>query len=79
MNIETIVFLACVASAAVFARLAYQRRMDVLHGPYIEGRVSSSRDWMLAPFLWTTPSLEGQPQYVSDVDRRLPSGSREWT
>lgn len=54
MNIETIAFLACVALAAVFARLAYERRMDVLHGPYIEGRVSSSRDFMLAPFLWST-------------------------
>jgi hypothetical protein len=37
MNIETIAFLACVASAAVFARLAYQRRMALPRGPYIEG------------------------------------------
>ena len=54
MNIETIAFLACVASAAVFARLASQRRMDVPHGPYIEGRVSSFRNLMLALFSWTT-------------------------
>jgi hypothetical protein len=39
MPIETIAILGVVFAAAVnLAAMAYKRRMDVLYGPYIEGR-----------------------------------------
>jgi len=38
MIIETIVFVGFVFAATVLAAIVFERRMDVLHGPYIEGR-----------------------------------------
>jgi hypothetical protein len=38
MTIETIVAVGLVFAAAALGRFAYERQMDVLHGPYIEGR-----------------------------------------
>ena len=38
MTIETIALAGFVFAAAAFAAVAYERRMDVLYGLYIEGR-----------------------------------------
>jgi hypothetical protein len=38
MNIETIIVVGLIFAAASLGRFAYERQMDVLHGPYIEGR-----------------------------------------
>ena len=38
MTIETIALAGFVFAAAALAAVAYERHMDVLHGPYIEGR-----------------------------------------
>jgi hypothetical protein len=38
MTIETIAFLGFVFAATTLAAMAYERRMDVLYGPYLEGR-----------------------------------------
>ncbi|WP_024516446.1 hypothetical protein [Bradyrhizobium sp. Tv2a-2] len=38
MNIEIVAVSGLVFAAASLGRLAYERQMDVLHGPYIEGR-----------------------------------------
>jgi len=38
MTIETITFIGVVFAAASLAAMAYERRMDVLYGPYIQGR-----------------------------------------
>ena len=40
MNIETVIVVGLVFAAASLGRFAYERQMDVLHGPYIEGRNS---------------------------------------
>ncbi len=41
MTVETIGIIGvagCAFVAATLGRVAYQRRMDVLYGPYVEGR-----------------------------------------
>jgi hypothetical protein len=38
MTIETVAFLGFVFAATTLATMAYERRMDVLYGPYLEGR-----------------------------------------
>ena len=38
MTIETIALLSFVFMAFALAAMAYERRMDVLYGPYIHGR-----------------------------------------
>lgn len=38
MDIDIVAAIGLVFAAAALGRLAYERRMDVLHGPYIEGR-----------------------------------------
>jgi hypothetical protein len=38
MDIETIALLGFVFAATALAAMAYERRMDVLYGPYIQGR-----------------------------------------
>jgi hypothetical protein len=51
MTIETIAFLGFVFAATTLAAMAYERRMDVLYGPYLEGRagrrvrLSTQRFW----------------------------------
>ena len=42
MDIEIAGVTGLVFAAAALGRLAYERRMDVLHGPYIEGRNTES-------------------------------------
>jgi hypothetical protein len=53
MTIETIALLSFVFAAAALAAAAYERRMDVLYGPYIEGRAFElavvSTEWFLKP------------------------------
>ena len=52
MIIETIALVGFVFAATALAALVFERRMDVLHGPYIEGRnvahpaVALKRFWM---------------------------------
>jgi hypothetical protein len=41
MTIETITILGVIFAAATLAAMAYERRMDVLYGPYLEGRAGS--------------------------------------
>jgi hypothetical protein len=43
MTIETIAFLGFVFAATTLAAMAYERRMDVLYGPYLEGRTTILR------------------------------------
>jgi hypothetical protein len=45
MNIENIEIVAVVGvfAAASLGRFVYERQMDVLHGPYIEGRDTQPR------------------------------------
>jgi hypothetical protein len=38
MNSEIVAVVGLVFAAASLGRIAYERQMDVLHGPYIEGR-----------------------------------------
>ena len=38
MTIETIALLGFIFAATALAAMIFERRMDVLHGPYIEGR-----------------------------------------
>jgi hypothetical protein len=38
MTIEIAIVVGLVFAAASLGRFAYDRHMDVLHGPYIEGR-----------------------------------------
>ena len=51
MTIETIAFLGFVFAATTVAAMAYERRMDVLYGPYLERRAvghvrpSTERFW----------------------------------
>ena len=51
MTIETIAFLGFVFAVSTLAAIAYERRMDVLYGPYLEGRArarvrrSAERFW----------------------------------
>jgi hypothetical protein len=53
MTIETIAFLGFVFAATTLAAMAYERRMDVLYGPYVERRAgerahsSMHRFWKL--------------------------------
>jgi hypothetical protein len=51
MTIEIIVFLGFVFAAASLASMAYERRMDVLYGPYIEN--SGMRVGFSVDRLWT--------------------------
>ncbi len=51
MTIEIIAFLGFVFAATTLAAMAYERRMDVLYGPYLERRAvghvrhSTERFW----------------------------------
>jgi hypothetical protein len=52
MIIETIVLVGFVFAATALAAVVFERRMDVLHGPYIEGRNVSHPTIALKRF-WT--------------------------
>ena len=45
MTTETIALLSFVLMAFALAAMAYERRMDVLYGPYIYGR--DARHWFV--------------------------------
>ena len=51
MTIETIAFLGFVFAATTLAAMAYERRMDVLHGPYLESR-ATGRARLTAKRFW---------------------------
>ena len=42
MNIEIVAVIGLVFASASIGRFAYERQMDVLYGPYIEGRNTQS-------------------------------------
>jgi len=50
MIIHTIAVLGFVFAATALAAFVYERRMDVLHGPYIEGRNVPHLDMALTRF-----------------------------
>jgi hypothetical protein len=43
MTIETMAFLVAVFAATAVTAMAYERRMDVLYGPYVDGRAGRTR------------------------------------
>jgi hypothetical protein len=51
MNVETIGFVGFVFAAASLAAILYERRMDVLHGPYIQGRAERNLVLLVERFL----------------------------
>jgi hypothetical protein len=75
MPIETIAILGVVFAAANLAAIAYKRRMDVLYGPYIEGRaaarsgISVERGWN--PVHSAASALEGPQRRPPCLDHRL--------
>jgi hypothetical protein len=52
VTIETIGLLGFVFGAATLAAMAYERRMDVLHGPYLEA-LAGARPDLFADRFWT--------------------------
>ena len=59
MIIETIVLVGFAFAAVTLGMTAYERHMDVLHGPYIEGRVVA-RSNVAAERLWQPLQSAGQ-------------------
>ena len=65
MKIETVAIAGIVFAVTALAALTHDRPMDVLHGPYIEGRAAdeqANKRLVLAPalvdhFRWKTRSL----------------------
>ena len=51
MIVETIAFVGFVFAAVTLAAIHYERRMDVLHGPYIQGRAERGVGLSLVRFL----------------------------
>jgi hypothetical protein len=47
MDIETLGFLGFVFATATLAAIAYERRMDVLYGPYIQSRAGARAGFSL--------------------------------
>jgi hypothetical protein len=68
MMVETIALVGFVFAAATLGAIAYERRMDVLHGPYIEGRVvartsfAAQRPWQ--PLLSAAEGLRWKARNV---------------
>jgi hypothetical protein len=52
MDINTLGFLGFAFAATALATIAYERRLDVLHGPYIQGR-SGIRAGLSARRFWS--------------------------
>lgn len=52
MIIETIALVGFVFAAVTLGVTAYERQMDVLHGPYIEGR-AAARSGIAAERIWS--------------------------
>ena len=53
MDIQTLGILGFIFAATALARIVYERRSDVLSGPYIHGR-AKGRSWIR---LWQPASL----------------------
>lgn len=62
MDIETLGFLGFAFAAAALVKLAHERRLDVLHGPYIQGRTEGRAGFPVKRF--STPG-------TSAIDRLL--------
>jgi hypothetical protein len=56
MDIETLGLLGFALAAIAVAKIAYERRMDVLHGPYISGR-AKRRAGLLVKRFWRPGDL----------------------
>ena len=70
MTIETIALAGFVFAAAALAALVYERRMDVLYGPYIEGR--SGRASISIERFWTrTRSAANYLRWKAGIFSRL--------
>ena len=69
MTIETIALLGFVFAATALTAIVFERRMDVLHGPYIEGRnvpypaMAVKRFWM--PIREATEGFEWKARNVA--------------
>jgi hypothetical protein len=50
MTIEEVTVFGFVFAATILAAMAYERRMDVLYGPYVEGR-DDRADHLVGQFL----------------------------
>ncbi len=66
MDIETIGFLGFIYAAASFAAIAYEHRMDVLHGCYLEGRAETEPDHH-AQRLWVPSVIDRLRWKARDV------------
>jgi hypothetical protein len=69
MDIEILGLIGFAFAATTLARVAYKRRLDVLYGPYVQGR---PRGFSLARFWHPASSaidrlllLEGQKMFAS--------------
>jgi hypothetical protein len=65
MIVETIALVSVAFAAVTLVMTAYERHMDVLHGPYIEGRVdarSAERLWQ--PLQSATEALQWKARNV---------------
>ncbi len=67
MMIETIALVGCVFAAVTLGMTAVERRMDVLHGPYIEDRVvvrDIAAEGLWQPLLSATEALQWKARNV---------------
>jgi hypothetical protein len=64
MDIEIIGLLGFAFTATAFAMIAYERRLDVLYGPYIQGRETT-----LEPGIFSHRSLSGAGKSEDDLPR----------
>jgi hypothetical protein len=77
MDIETLGLLGFTFAATALAVLAYERRMDVLYGPYIQGRAGIPAGFVHERILDAgivsrrSLSLEGPKPDLSYLDRCL--------
>jgi hypothetical protein len=51
MDIQILGFLGFVFSATALIALAFEHRLDVLHGPYIQGRIAGRAGFSVKRFL----------------------------
>jgi hypothetical protein len=68
MMIELIALTGSVLAGAALAALAYERHMDVLYGPYIEGRTAPTRN--------SVQQLWASIQAAAGFFRRKPGNAR---
>ena len=66
MDIETLGFLGVIYAAASLAAIAYEHRMDVLHGSYLESRAEAEPDHH-AQRLWAPSVIDRLRWKARDV------------